>query len=472
MSIASDTRRNNSSQPRAKLHRETFTTSRLLEFCSEKELINQTGHAVTDWPLVILKELIDNALDACEEAEVAPVITISVSGGKIVVIDNGPGLDPKVIERVLDYSTRTSSREAYVSPTRGAQGNALKTILAMPFALNGTKGETVIEAQGIAHHIVFAVDHVRQEPKIAYSQAESNVTNGTRVTVQWPLRSKPTNGKPRFLQIATGFGWLNPHLALEIEWDGERISLDPSNPAWRKWRPSDPTSPHWYTEDRLTRLMGAYIARDQDLGREPRTVREFIAEFRGLSSTAKQKTVLDAIGASRVTLPAFFGTNGIDRRRIATLLTALQAHTKPVKPKDLGVIGEDHLRTRFAAAGADLETFKYSRQIVDGDLPQVIEVAFGYCPTGKRRQIVTGVNWSPGIVNPFRVLGSYGQSLDTLLAEQRAGNEDEPITLVIHMACPRIDYTDRGKSALVISGDMSAEEAELAGEEEADDEED
>jgi hypothetical protein len=201
-------------------------------------------------------------------------------------------------------------------------------------------------------------------------------------------------------------------------------------------------------------------------------VRDFISEFRGLTGMAKQKAVLDAIGASRVTLPAFFGTNGIDPRRVATLLTALQEHTRPVKPKDLGIIGEDHLRTRFAAAGADLETIRYSRQLVDGDLPQVVEVAFGYCP-GKRRQIVTGVNWSPGIVNPFRVLGPYGQSLDTLLSEQRAGNEDEPITLVIHMACPRIDYTDRGKSALVISGDMSAEEAEqLAGEEEADDQED
>src|SRR5262249_42625247 len=226
----------------------------------------------------------------------------------------------------------------------------------------------------------------------------------------------------------------------------------------KKWRPSDPTSPHWYTEDRLTRLMGAFIARDQDFGREPRTVREFIAEFRGLSGTAKQKTVLDTIGASRVTLPAFFGTNGIDRRRIATLLTAMQEHTRPVKPKDLGIIGEDHLRARFAAAGAALETFRYSRQLVDGDLPQVVELAFGYCPKGKRRQIVTGVNWSPGIVNPFRVLGPYGQSLDTLLSEQRAGNEDKPITLVIHMACPRVNYTDRGKSALVVSGELSEEE--------------
>ena len=60
------------SEPR--LDRTTFTTSRLLDFCSEKELTAQTGHDVDDWPLVIVKELVDNALDACEEAGIAPEI--------------------------------------------------------------------------------------------------------------------------------------------------------------------------------------------------------------------------------------------------------------------------------------------------------------------------------------------------------------------------------------------------------------
>jgi DNA topoisomerase VI subunit B len=53
------------------LERTTFRTSRLLEFCSRKELVAQTGHEPDAWPLVVLKELVDNALDACEEAGVA-----------------------------------------------------------------------------------------------------------------------------------------------------------------------------------------------------------------------------------------------------------------------------------------------------------------------------------------------------------------------------------------------------------------
>ena len=52
-----------------KLTRVAFRVSRLMEFCTRRELQNQTGHGVDEWPLVVLKELMDNALDACEEAE-------------------------------------------------------------------------------------------------------------------------------------------------------------------------------------------------------------------------------------------------------------------------------------------------------------------------------------------------------------------------------------------------------------------
>ena len=125
-----------------------------MEFCSERELQNQTGHSVYEWPLVVAKELIDNGLDACEEAEVAPNIAVIVEADTIVVQDNAGGIDAETIESVLDYTIRVSSREAYVSPTRGAQGNALKTILAMGYVLDrehggdARPGVTIIESPG------------------------------------------------------------------------------------------------------------------------------------------------------------------------------------------------------------------------------------------------------------------------------------------------------------------------------------
>src|SRR5262249_46644914 len=119
-----------------KLTRVAFSVSRLMEFCTKRELQNQTGHSVDEWPLVVLKELMDNALDACEEAEIAPVISITVKSGSVTIQDNGGGIKAATIKSILDYTIRVSSREAYVSSTRGAQGNALKTILAMGYVLD------------------------------------------------------------------------------------------------------------------------------------------------------------------------------------------------------------------------------------------------------------------------------------------------------------------------------------------------
>src|SRR5262249_36331086 len=142
--------------------------SRLADFCSTDELTIQTGHAPSRWALVVLKELCDNALDACEEAGIPPEITIDVStsSGQIVISDNGPGIPVETIQGVIDFANRTSSRAAYVSPTRGSQGNALKTVLAMAFVLDGRSGETLIETSGQAHRIIFEVEPLRRIPRV------------------------------------------------------------------------------------------------------------------------------------------------------------------------------------------------------------------------------------------------------------------------------------------------------------------
>jgi hypothetical protein len=205
--------------------------------------------------------------------------------------------------------------------------------------------------------------------------------------------------------------------------------------------------------------MAAYVAHEQRRSRQ-RTVREFITEFRGLSGTAKQKVVLANTDASGRSLAEFFGNGDrVNKAAIAKLLAKMQAASRPVKPKDLGLIGKPHLAARFKAAGAAPESFQYRRTLLTTDgLPQVIEAAFGFCPKGKERRQVVGVNWSPAIVSPFRSLGAYGKSLDSILTEQRAGNRDEPIIFVLHLAHPRIEYSDRGKSSVVVDGHEDANE--------------
>jgi hypothetical protein len=175
-----------------------------------------------------------------------------------------------------------------------------------------------------------------------------------------------------------------------------------------------------------------------------------LSEFRGLSGSLKQKAVLDAAGLQRAPLASLCDGCAIDRAVVARLLEAMIAHTRPVKPAALGIIGKDHLQHRLAAAGCEMATFQYKQvKSTTAGLPWVVEAAFAWCPDLTTRRLITGVNWSPGIVNPFRALGLYHQSLDTVLSQQRA-DRDEPVIVLLHLACPRVEYTDRGKSAVVV----------------------
>ena len=114
------------------------------------------------------------------------MITVTVNDDGIEVTDNGPGLPAQTIRDILDYNFRVSSREAYVSPTRGAQGNALKCILAMPHVLDGKKGQVEIEAKGERHVIGFTANDIRQEPVISHDPEPTERTIGTLFRVRWP----------------------------------------------------------------------------------------------------------------------------------------------------------------------------------------------------------------------------------------------------------------------------------------------
>ena len=282
--------------------RKTFRTSRLADFATVAELIRQTGHAVENWPHVIVKELVDNALDAAEEAGPARSIEIVVTDNSITVADRGPGIAPAVVASLVDYTFKTSSNAAYATPSRGQQGNALQSIIPMGFALanagdargheDAVDAAVTIESRNVAHLIIYSVDPVRETPVISHIKERSAVKSGTCVTVRWPERARSliVGAEGGFLSLASTYILLNPHLTISAGWqDSRRFNRQATNPGWKKWRPSQPTSAHWYDDERLKRLMAATIADAADRRVACPSVRDFIGQFRGLSGTAKAK---------------------------------------------------------------------------------------------------------------------------------------------------------------------------------------
>jgi hypothetical protein len=428
--------------------RTAFVTSRRLEFLSEKELVAQCGHPVAEWPLVVIKELADNALDECEAQGIAPEITITVDTDEswIEVADNGPGIPVEIVDRLPDFSVRVSSREAYVAPDRGAQGNALRTILAMPFVLHGEQGRVDITGGGQHTSITIGIDRIEQKPAVL--GWERLQKTGSCVRAWWPRELARELAAIR--RFAFDLAALNPHLTLAVTTESETQRFEASDPDWRKWRPSSPTSPHWYTLENFERLIGAYVVHDNEHrnGQPERTVRGFISEFAGLSNTAKQKQILEATGLSAAPLSALISNGDFDRAKTEHLLRVMRAQSKEIKPVALGTIGREHMRRRLAMWDTEGASFGYKavHGFDDSGLPQIVEVAFAAFDEGGHdygRRLIAGVNWSPALGNPFE--------RDQLLADRYLGR-DEPIVLAIHVANPRVAISDRGKARVQITG--------------------
>jgi DNA topoisomerase VI subunit B len=434
-----------------KLDRATFEISRELEFFSEKELQMQIGHGRELWPVALLKELIDNALDACETANEQPRVEVEIGDNAFSVRDNGPGLPKETLVRSLDYLKRVSDKALYVSPTRGQVGNALKTVWAAPFVAHGERGCVEIWSQGLHHTVEVSLDRLSRQPAVRHAvEEEGFVRIGTLIKIHWPDlacstetvdddSSQSTDFPTMAQELVEGYAAFNPHATFTL---GDTI-LEATDPDWKKWTPGDPTSPHWYTPDTLRDLVAAYVSQEREGGRK-RTVRELVSEFRGLAGTAKQKQVTGDL--SGVYLHDLVRDDAVDMASVNTLLQAMMRLSRAPKPVALGLIGKEHL-SRWMVAYADVseQSIRYKKYLgVEAGspaLPYILEAAFGVRNNNEsQRRIVSGLNWSPTLTLSADQLGG-------LLGEMRI-DEDDPVVVIVHISKPRFNFVDRGKTRL------------------------
>lgn len=162
--------------------------------------------------------------------------------------------------------------------------------------------------------------------------------------------------------------------------DASPLHYPASNPKWSKWSKSLPTSAHWY---RRTNDLHNLIAAEIRSGNH-KTIRDFVGEFDGLTRTQSRKQVLDDAEISETHLDELVLDGNIDDAAIKRLLTAMQQHSRPVKPQRLGLIGEEHLRTALTSLGVSAESFRYKKilgpQNAGDELPFVVEIASAQRP--------------------------------------------------------------------------------------------
>ena len=421
------------------MDRRTFTLDRGLEYFTEAELAMQIGHAREAWPVAILKELIDNALDACESSGVASMITIEISASGFSVADNGPGIPEATVAGSLDYGVRVSNKLGYVMPTRGRLGNALMVTWAAPYVTTG-KSLITVEAQGRRHEIKVGLDRIKQVPEISHEVSDSDREEGTKIALEWSESAsllEEGEGDDSYksaAELVQDFAAFNPHATFILN----AVTVMATRTEWAKSTPKDPLVAHWYSPETFAELIAHYVASER-YDQRPVTVREFVSGFRGLKGTAKQKAVTEGLQGTHLSDLLADDGKDLDHDALGRLLARMKAMSRAPKPKALGVIGEDHIRTWMVEHGGAAEgSVVYRKKLGDDGQPYVIEVAFGVnVDDDEVRRLVTGLNWSP-------TLGVPVAEIDTLIAEQRLSWYD-PVILLVHMARPSWDYTERGK---------------------------
>ena len=518
------------------MNRTQFEIYRESEYFNIKELEAQTGQSYRKFADVMLKELVDNALDACETSGVVPEIGIHIEGFKylsIGVSDNGNGIDTETIERILNYQTRTSDKQAYRSPTRGAQGNALKTVFGIPFALSGEDRDkthpVIIQSRNIKHTMLLWLDptgKVRTEIK----RENIDFPKGTEITTRIPGKDQEFDPE----QWIKAFSLFNPHATIKFTRISDEINHVKSSDEnegilknsdfeknnhvksfdekpqifkatvdfpnkWKKYIPTNPTSPWWYGESDMKKLIFAYICEIEQGRLKDIKLRDYLKQFKGLTGT---KTGIICSKMDDIKMISDFKTKP---NRISDLWEIMKSLTKNPSYKTLGMVGEDHFKQFFDCCYGicrpmeRLEPDHWGKEgppdeilddgayhLVDGKhytiinevyyevqqpqfwyrstngedngIPFFFEVAIAL--TEKMGEFFHGANFSPTYEDPFsttsfecKEFGEFNQwdGIKEFLRRAHAFPDSEDgikTTVAIHLVCPTLHWTERGKSRL------------------------
>jgi hypothetical protein len=158
--------------------------------------------------------------------------------------------------------------------------------------------------------------------------------------------------------------------------------------------------------------------------------------------------LLQALGLDGHTLEDVAQGGTLDDALLGRLLEAMQQQSRPVQPTKLGLIGKRHMTTSLVNLfGAVEHSVRYRKAVLEvKGVPYALEVAFGYHVDDRPLALVTGINWSPSPRSPF-------PNLRWLLRDSYVYDDDSCV-LIAHLACPRPEFTDTGKTLLDLPSDV------------------
>jgi len=413
--------------------------------------------------LTTVKEGVDNALDACEEAQVLPDIRVEISKEgadrlRVAVEDNGPGIlkreIPNVFGRLLYGSRFHSNRQS-----RGQQGIGISAavLYAGLTTARPTRVVSKVEEEEAAHVVELLLDTQKNLPKtVSEDLLLWDRPHGTRVELL--LKAKYQRGRQSPFEYLKGTAIVNPHARFTlVEPDGTKITYERASnevPPLPK-----EVAPHPYGLE-LGELSSSLKA-----SHRPTLLEMLQKDLAGVSPRAARE-ILEKAGLKGREAPGDIQAEALEALLEALHSVALVAPSSeslsPIGP----ILIKRGLRNVLGEVRPDFYAPPVSRPPkVRGGFPFLIEVGLVYgggLPADQPIQLLRFANRVPllfqqgacAITNAVQNLDWRRYGLD-----QRggAGLPVGPALLLVHVASTKIPFTSEAKEAIAEDPEIDKE---------------
>lgn len=406
--------------------------------------------------LTAVKESVDNALDAAEEAGVLPDVTVEISKDdsgpdrfRVVVTDNGPGILrrelPNVFGRLLYGSRFHAHRQS-----RGQQGIGISAavLYAGLTTARPVKVTSKVEEEEAAHVLEILVDAQKNLPKVVSDTLELwDRPHGIRVELV--LKAKYVRGRQSPLEYLRGTAIVNPHARLVlVEPDGTRITFE------RASTEVPPVSkevlPHPYG------LELGELAAILKQSKEKRLAEALPKRLAGITPRALKEVLATAHLSGNVEPGGIHGTD------LESLLAALHSVSLlPPSSESLSPIGAVLIKRGLRNVLGELRPDFYAPPVsrppkIRGGSPFLVEVGLVYggsLPPDQPIQLLRFANRVPLLFQQGAcAITAAVESVDWRRygLDQRGGQgiPAGPCILLVHVASTRIPFTSESKEAV------------------------
>jgi len=407
--------------------------------------------------LITVKEMVDNSLDACQEAGIMPEIKVKLKiinedRIKISVEDNGPGIMKEQMPRIFG-KLLYGSKFYKMQQSRGQQGIGVSA--ALLYSQLTTGKATLVRSRTAAnkpvHEMTIRIDTMKNEPIILNNITYDKTFNDHGTYIEMEIEGKYRKGDRSVDEYMKETAISNPFAKFTYYVDSEKIIY----PRLIDKLPIEAKSikPHPYGVE-----LGIFERMAKNT--KAKSVLSFITNDFCRVGSGTAKAVLKMAKVSPNNKP-----NHLDHQEIEKILKGLQKSKIMNPPTNcLSPIGEQVLEK---AVQKDLKT-EFQAAItrppsVYRGMPFLIEVCIGYGgelnPKGTA-QIMRFANRVPLLYQASSCAVTKAvQSIawGQYHVEHQGNNPTGPLVIAVHMASVWIPYTSESKEALEPYPEISKE---------------